>query len=457
MQPPVIFRYLIRAISWLVPVRLRSAWLQKWDSMLENAWILLERGELDSNGREWLASCCWQSLRDALRTRLPLFRSPGFLLTAALSTLAVIGIATQGFRGTRSLFDPLPIRDPGSLVALRYTGSVGQPSGVPPRLLPLWAAKASLVAEIAGFWRRPNSPHGRVTPNFFDLLGARPARGRLLQPNDRDTAVLSDWAWRNTYHTDPQMIGRRITVDGGEYTVVGVLADPFWAISPQIGVWTPFQLEPQPDPGLPFLIGAIVRLKPGASWQALRSDLFRTAKDGHMPLPRPPETWWAPLPSSQLPGYLLGIAFAVAVGAFLVARQQAIGLHHNWRYWRFLASKTFLLVLIPSLFWIESGRFTPIPARPAVMLLFLAACSCALWWSFADQRQRCPVCFERLALPVTLGSWSSVLEPATTEFLCESGHGSLCVPETEQGERDRWTTLDASWRDFFDKVTPQDH
>jgi hypothetical protein len=88
-------------------------------------------------------------------------------------------------------------------------------------------------------------------------------------------------------------------------------------------------------------------------------------------------------------------------------------------------------------------------------LLFLAACCFAVWWSFADQRQRCPECLERLALPVTIGSWSSVLEPVTTEFLCESGHGSLCVPETEQSERGRWTALDASWRELFDKVTPQ--
>ncbi len=453
MRSPVICQYLIRAASWIVPARLRAQWRLKWDSLLDNGWILLERGELDRAGQEWLASCCWAGFRDALGTRLPLFRSPGFLLASALAALALIGLVTEGFRGTRALFDRLPIEDPNNLVALRYTGSVGQPSGVPPRLLPLWAAKASLVSGIAGFARRPYSPHGRVTPNFFEVLGARAAHGRLFQPSDRDTAVISDWTWRNTFHRDPRILGRRITLDGSDYTVVGVLPDSFWALSAQIGVWTPFHVEPQPDPGLPILIGAIVRLKPGASWQALRSDLFLTAKRAHEVLPRPPETWWAPLPSSQLPGYLLGIAFAIAVGAFLVARQQAIGLHHSWRYWRFLALKTLLLVLIPSLLWIESGRFVPIPARAAVTLLFLAACSFALWWSFADQRSRCPVCFERLALPVTLGSWSSVLEPATTEFLCEFGHGSLCVPETEQGERDRWRTLDPSWRDFFDKVT----
>ena len=453
MQPLVICQYLIRAASWIVPARLRSEWRLQWDSLLENGWILLERGELDRTGQEWLASCCWAGFRDALRTRLPLFRSPGFLLTTALAVLALIGILTQGFRGTRLLFERLPIEDPGSLVGLRYTGSVGQPSGVPPRLLPLWAAKASQLSGIAGFWRRPYSPHGRVTSNFFGVLGSKPARGRVFRPEERDTAVISDWTWRNTFHSDPKILGRRITVDAVDYRVIGVLPDSFWAISPQIGVWTPFHVEPQPDPGVPPLVGAIARLKPGASWQSLRTDLLRTAREANQLLPRAPETWWAPLPSSQLPGYLIGIAFAIAVGAFLVARQQTVGLHHSWRYWRFLASKTFLLVLIPSLLWIECGRFAPIPARPAVTLLFLAACSFAFWWSFADQRRRCPVCFERLALPVTLGSWSSVLEPATTEFLCEFGHGSLCVPETEQGERDRWRTLDASWRDFFDKVT----
>jgi len=217
--------------------------------------------------------------------------------------------------------------------------------------------------------------------------------------------------------------------------------------------WTPFHVQSQPDPSLPVLIGAIVRLKPGASWQALRADLFRTAKEANQVLPRPPETWWAPLPSSQLPGYLLGIAFAIAVGAFLVARQQTVGLHHSWRYWRFLAIQD-PAAGTDTVAALDRERKVRSDSRAAGSD---ASVSCRMCLravvELCRSRRRCPVCFERLALPITLGSWSSVLEPATTEFLCEFGHGSLCVPETEQGERDRWTTLDASWRDFFDKVT----
>jgi hypothetical protein len=48
-----------------------------------------------------------------------------------------------------------------------------------------------------------------------------------------------------------------------------------------------------------------------------------------------------------------------------------------------------------------------------------------------------------------MGSWGSVLEPATTEFLCDSGHGSLCVPDSSEGQPDRWTNLDPSWSELF--------
>jgi len=33
--------------------------------------------------------------------------------------------------------------------------------------------------------------------------------------------------------------------------------------------------------------------------------------------------------------------------------------------------------------------------------------------------------------------------------LCEAGHGSLCIPDAETGEPDRWTALDSSWQELF--------
>jgi hypothetical protein len=53
-------------------------------------------------------------------------------------------------------------------------------------------------------------------------------------------------------------------------------------------------------------------------------------------------------------------------------------------------------------------------------------------------------------MPVTMGSWASVLDPATTESLCEKGHGSLSVPEAGTGAPDHWIAMDASWRELFE-------
>jgi hypothetical protein len=59
------------------------------------------------------------------------------------------------------------------------------------------------------------------------------------------------------------------------------------------------------------------------------------------------------------------------------------------------------------------------------------------------------VCLRRLDLPVTVGSWSSVFEPTSTEMLCDLGHGTLLLPETGGGTEERWTKFDDSWRDLF--------
>jgi len=395
-----------------------------------------------------------------------LLRSPRLILGGALVCIAALALASQGFRGTRALFQPLPLEDPDRLVRIRYTGTVAQPAGVPLRVLPSWRANATLVSGIASYVHKFNAPLARVTSNFFDLIGTKAVQGRLFQPNDRDVAVLSDAGRRALFGTGSSVLGSHIRVDGRDYTVVGVLSQPFWAISPRVMVWVPLQLEPQPEPGLPVLIPVIVFLKPGATTEKVRNDLFNAAKAGHQFLPRRPEVVpFTAIPGPQLPNYLMGIGFGIAVGAVIVALQQPFALRHGWRYGRLLAAKTLLLVVIPALGWIETNaairRFGP-PDGTGIALagvlttvVFIAACALAFWWSFADQRHRCPQCLQLLAMPVTIGSWSSVLDPVTTEFLCESGHGSLYLPETQQGERDRWAALDPSWRELFDKVTPE--
>jgi putative ABC transport system permease protein len=67
-----------------------------------------------------------------------------------------------------------------------------------------------------------------VTGNYFELLGARPALGRLLRPDDAAArgevavVVLSHQMWRSRYGSDPSIVGQRILLARQRFEVVGV-------------------------------------------------------------------------------------------------------------------------------------------------------------------------------------------------------------------------------------------
>ena len=150
-RPPTAYRGLLRAASWLVPGRARAAWHAKWDSVLSNAWILIKRGELEPRvlvrcGRDCLCDVLygWVS-KEELRTEV---RSPRLVLITGLLMLAALALFSHGFAGTRALFQPLPVQDPDQLVWIRYTGTAGQLSGVPPWVLPAWRANSSSVRGV---------------------------------------------------------------------------------------------------------------------------------------------------------------------------------------------------------------------------------------------------------------------------------------------------------------------
>jgi hypothetical protein len=394
--------------------------------------------------------------RESLRRAI---RGPEFVLVAAGAVLLTMAALTHGFRGPRALFVPLPLQDPGSLVAIQYSGAMDEPSGVPPRWVPLWNAKSSLLSGVAGFWRPQGTPRAWVTTNFFSLVGVEPALGRTFRPGDSSVAVLSGSAWRAVFRGDPGVIGKTIDVDGAAYAIVGVLPETFWAISRTIDIWTPLELEPQPAPGVPFLIGAVGRLKPGASEDRVRAELFDIAQKANQFLPAPPRvTAFNALPTHPYGPYLVALLFALVAGGLLVARALPPPTGRGLKYWSFLVLKTLLLVAVPLLLWVEiDGVILSTMAasliRNIILVVltpaFIFICAFAVWWSFADQRGRCPVCLQLLTMPVTIGSWSSVLDPATTELVCDSGHGSLSFPDAADGQPDRWTNLDPSWSELF--------
>ncbi len=86
-----------------------------------------------------------------------------------------------------------------------------------------------------------------VPGNYFQVLGLKPAIGRLIGPEDvpasgdGDVAVVSWSYWNRRLHRDPAMLGKRIWYNDAPKTIIGVAPRAY--IGPRVGsrtdIWMP--------------------------------------------------------------------------------------------------------------------------------------------------------------------------------------------------------------------------
>jgi hypothetical protein len=310
----------------------------------------------------------------------------------------------------------------------------------------------------------------RVTPGFFDLLGVQPLLGRFFRNDETDKdsiAVLSYSMWRKRFDSDPAVIGRYMRLDGRDTRIIGVLPEHFWFRSPELQVWTLLPDLTRPDPAT-RLVGTVGRLRPGITPAAARSELqtlaFRSSRF------RGGAFRVVPLTESLRPS-LQFILFSWTAGVFLAMGIAVIQWARSWtsgtqkrleltKYWFFFAAKSTMLLSILLLVGVEAAARNTLalhaPYRFAFSLgidwVSILVSLFILRWAMLDQSRRCPVCLRRLGTAVSSGSWSSsLLEPASTELLCDQGHGSLHFSGSYSalGEIRRWITLEESWRELI--------
>lgn len=119
---------------------------------------------------------------------------------------------------------------------------------------------------------------GRVSQQYFDVLGIHPAAGRNFtaaedQPHGPDSAILSYDLWRNVFQSDPGILGQAIHLKGQLYTVVGIL--PQGATTPlNADLYTPLQPTTSGEGG-GTNYQVITRLRPGATWQQADAQINR--------------------------------------------------------------------------------------------------------------------------------------------------------------------------------------
>lgn len=166
----------------------------------------------------------------------------------------------------------------------------------------------------------------------------------------------------------------------------------------------------------------------------------------------------------MIAAYVAPTILAILISAMLLLISRLPLLQSGWRYWLHLLAKTLALHAALIVLWFEGGAalrsvLHPEPLRVlggglVLGIFYVAAFGAATHWCITDQRRRCPVCLRLLDMPVSLGSWGSVFEPATTELVCAGGHGALSLAERDTTGNDRWTALDDSWRELFESAGP---
>ena len=240
-----------------------------------------------------------RNLKLAFRT---LFKSPFVAIVAILSLALGIGANAAIYSLFHELLlQPLPVTDPSRLVNFKAPGpqfgsnscnDAGDCDEVfsYPMLRDLQKANTAF-SGIAGHFlfgvnlgmtgQTPVNGRGvYVTGNYFSVLGLRPAVGRLLTAADDETiggnyvVVLSYPFWETNLGADPSVVGKRITVNGQQLTILGVAPKDFtgttlgtrpylFAPISMRGVlsqgWTGFERR---DSYWVYLFG---RLKPGAT------------------------------------------------------------------------------------------------------------------------------------------------------------------------------------------------
>jgi predicted permease len=221
--------------------------------------VRLENGSVDVTKEivraatwESLVEALWQDLRFAARM---LRKSPGFTAVAVLTLALGIGCNTVIFSLVNAvLLRPLPVNDPHQLVTLSFE----QPGGAftPVFSYPDYrdirqqasAAFSDILAYRVGLdGLSVNGQADRimihyVTGNYFTLLGVNPALGRLILPSEGEAPgadpvlVLGYSYWQTRFAGDPNVIGKRVLVDGHPVTIVGVAPQQFRSVQAVIDV-----------------------------------------------------------------------------------------------------------------------------------------------------------------------------------------------------------------------------
>jgi putative ABC transport system permease protein len=203
----------------------------------------------------------FQDIRYGLRM---LAKNPGFTAVAVITLALGIGANTAIFGVMNALLlRPLPYPQGNQLITLWERNL---PAGIPDGQVSAanfydWQKQSnSSFSALTAYAEWPLNLSGAATPQrlsgvlvspeFFSVLGVRPAQGRTFvagedDPANAGVAVVSDALWRSLFGEETRLTQQTITLDGQKTAIIGVMPPEFSFPSNTVQLWVPLALSPQ--------------------------------------------------------------------------------------------------------------------------------------------------------------------------------------------------------------------
>jgi predicted permease len=222
-----------------------------------------------------------------------LAKNPGFMIVSIITLALGIGVNTAIFSMVDAfLLRPLPVNDPSGIAVLAYQQqhqniqtqfSVADYRDIQNQTSGVFSEVFGYVFGMDGLsvdGKADRIMTNYVTGNYFSALGIKPALGRFILPSEGGVAnadpvmVLAYSYWQTHFGGDPQIVGRKVSVDGHPVTIIGVAPKGFVGVYPIISVqgYLPLGMLPIEGQAADFMTNrqirgtpVLARLRPGTT------------------------------------------------------------------------------------------------------------------------------------------------------------------------------------------------
>jgi putative ABC transport system permease protein len=229
-------------------------------------------------------------LNDLRYTARMLRKSPLFTLAIVLTVALGIGANTAIFSFVNAvMLLPLPYEQPDRLVWIaEKNDKLNLPTFATSVLNYLsWKERSHTFDQLgasgfASFNLTGNGDPeqftgGTLTPSLFPLLGIKPVLGRSFRdgedlPGSAKVVIISEGLWRRRFGGDPSIVGRSLTLNGVDTTVVGIAPASLSTLS-NGDMWIPLTIDPPREIRLNHVILAVGRLRPGVTLEQAQAEM----------------------------------------------------------------------------------------------------------------------------------------------------------------------------------------